>query len=256
MNAPNASSSSSEEPRARAQRFAVSRTSTRCPSSSRSRSASAARASARLRSALSVSRRRPMTRPASMPTRTRANAVRHCSPGPSASITIVAPVITTPPTRPPTSPKRKRCRRDRDQVEGPPRLAGLEREDRDEADRDERVESEQQHSGANAVGRPELDHREHAREDGFRGEEPDDRPGPGLVGRRKVREGDRDRADDHERRPQQDEPAARAAKHPAPPAARAPRRRPRASSRPDRRGRRSRRPVRRPHPRCLPRPAR
>ena len=48
--------------------------------------------------------------------------------------------------------------RDRDQVQGTPRLARLEREDRDEPDRDNRVESEQQHSrrglGSPARARP------------------------------------------------------------------------------------------------------
>ncbi len=41
-----------------------------------------------------------------MPTRTRAKAVFHCRPGPSASITSVALTITAPPTAPPMSPKR------------------------------------------------------------------------------------------------------------------------------------------------------
>ncbi len=47
-----------------------------------------------------------MTMPASMPTSTRENAVRHCKPGPRASTTIVAPTNTEPPTMPPTRPNR------------------------------------------------------------------------------------------------------------------------------------------------------
>ena len=196
-----------------------------------------------------------MTMPESMPTRTRAKAVFHCRPGPRASMTSVALDHHGAGDGAAHKPEAQRRSGDRDEVEGAPRLAGLEREDRDEPDRDDRVESEQQDACADAGRRVELDHREDAREDGDCGEEPDDRPRPWLVGRREARQGDGDRADDHEHRPQQDEPAARAAKHPVPPSAPATRLRARGSSRQGRRDGRTRRPVRRRHPRCLPRRA-
>ena len=142
---------------------------------------------------------------------------------------------------------------DRDQVERPKRLSGLEREDGDDPDPDERIARDQERASPDACRPSELDRGEDCREHCLRREEPDDGPAPQTVRGRHRLDAHCDCRGNDERGTQEDEPAPRALKHPVPPGVRAPTQRARASSRQGRRGERPRRPVRRRHPRCLPR---
>ena len=203
--------------------------------------------------ALSVSRRRPMTMPESIPTSTRTRAVRHWTPGPSASITIVAPAPA--PRGAADQAETKRSLGDRDQVEGangPP--ASYENTATNPIRPVRRTRP-----GAPALACVPLGRARRPR--GFprrpsRGEKADDRPRPGLLPGRELVLATATMPTTTSaawRSPSQPGPVKHRV---APPAASRRMLRARASRSPGRLDTRTRRPLRRRHPRCLPRRAR
>ena len=192
MKAPNAWSSSREEPSARAQRLDASSTSTRRPSSSRRRSASWARSRASAACSRSSSTSRPTTIPSTAPTATRSTTDSGSISNPNSleRHTSAERENWDPDKRRDEAPHEAVEERglEHDQEEQrPERLARLEGVDEDQGGREQQIERDPGHRddpSPKPVGKGEDDQHE-----GTDGVEHENRPRRRFVARGEVATG-------------------------------------------------------------------